>query len=221
MEWSSLQIDPAPRLQPQSGYNPFSTERRYDPLDQTINDYIISSSASVRVPKLPRTGFAPGRVTILPEQPDDSSYNSLGNLWLEIPRLGLKLNIVGVSFKDEDWNLTWLGSQVGYLADTAYPTHAGNTGLTAHAYLADGTPGPFVDLGKLSYGDQIIVHLDGQRYIYEVRENKLVRPNDASVLKHEEYAWLTLLTCKSYSESSDAYQYRVAVRAVLVKVENE
>lgn len=48
-------------------------------------------------------------------------------------------------------------------------THAGNTGLTARAYLADGSPGPFVELGKLSYGDQIIVHLDGQRYVYEVR----------------------------------------------------
>ncbi|MBN2117468.1 MAG: isopeptide-forming domain-containing fimbrial protein [Anaerolineales bacterium] len=217
LEWSSL---PGDISAPQSIFNAASTERRYDPLNPA-DIYIVDSSAMLRTPTLPRTGFAPGRVTLLPEQPADFSYSALGDLWLEIPRLGIKVNIVGVPFKSKDWNLTWLGSQAGYLAGTAYPTHAGNTGLTAHAYLADGSPGPFVDLGKLSYGDQVIVHMSGQRYIYEVRENRLVRPNDLSVLKHEEYPWLTLLTCKGYSDSADAYQYRVAVRAVLVKVENE
>jgi LPXTG-site transpeptidase (sortase) family protein len=217
LEWSSLSGDISA---PQSAFNTASTERRYDPLNPA-DIYIVDSSAMLKTPVLPKTGFAADKVTILPEQPVDFSYNALGNLWLEIPRLEVKLGIVGVPFKTEDWNLTWLGGQVGYLAGTAYPTHDGNTGLTAHAYLADGSPGPFVDLNKLRYGDQIIVHLDGQRYIYEVRENKLVRPNDLSVLKHEEYPWLTLLTCKTYNESAEAYQYRAAVRAVLVKVENE
>jgi LPXTG-site transpeptidase (sortase) family protein len=173
------------------------------------------------VPALPRTGFAPGRVTILPERPSDFAYLALGDLWLEIPRLEVKVNIVGVPFKGEDWTLTWLGSQAGYLEGTAYPTHAGNTGITAHAYLADGSPGPFVDLNQLRYGDQIVIHMGGQRYIYEVRESKLVQPNDLSVLKHEKYPWLTLVTCKAYNESAGAYQFRVSVRAVLVKVESE
>jgi LPXTG-site transpeptidase (sortase) family protein len=221
VEWSSLQIDPAPRLQPQSVYNRFSTERRYDPLDQTVNDYTVASTVEIRVPRLPQTGFAPDKVTVLPEQPTDFSYTALGSLWLEIPRLGIKVDIVGVPFKGEDWNLTWLGSQAGFLAGTAYPTHAGNSGITAHAYLADGSPGPFVDLSKLRYGDQIIIHVSGQRYLYEVRENKLVHPSDLAVLRHEKYPWLTLLTCKSYSEATGSYQFRVAVRAVLVKVENE
>lgn len=110
----------------------------------------------------------------------------------------------------------------GYLAGTAYPTHAGNSGITAHAYLADGTPGPFVNLGQLKYGDQIIVHLDGQRYIYEVRENRLFTPTAvSSVLKHEEYPWLTLITCKTYNETTREYSYRTVVRAVLVSVTDE
>jgi LPXTG-site transpeptidase (sortase) family protein len=221
VEWSSLQIDPALPLQAQSGYNPFSTERRYDPLSQTVNDYTVASTVEIRVPRLPQTGFAPGKMTVLPQQPADFSYLALGDLWLEIPRLGVNVDIVGVPFKVEDWNLTWLGDQAGYLAGTAYPTHAGNTGITAHAYLADGRPGPFVDLNKLRYGDQVIVHIKGQRYIYEVRENKLVRPNDPFVLKHEEHPWLTLITCKTYNEVTGDYQFRVVVRAVLVKVETE
>jgi len=218
LEWSSL---PGDISAPQSIFNAASTERRYDPLNPA-DIYIVNSSALVTVPALPRTGFAPGQLTALAEQPDDFAYNSLGDLWLEIPRLNLKVNVVGVPFKSQkDWNLTWLGSQAGYLEGTAYPTHAGNSGITAHAYLADGSPGPFVDLNKLSYGDQIIVHLGGQHYIYEVRENKLVRPNDLSVLGHEKYPWLTLLTCKSYNEYAGEYLFRVSVRAVLVKVENE
>lgn len=221
VNWSSLQIDPVPHFQAQSVYNALSTERRFNPANQSVDDYVVSSSVSLKAPKLPKTGFAPGKVTSLPEQPADMSYRAMGDLWLEIPRLGIKVNIVGVPYNSDDWNLTWLGNQAGYLEDTAYPTHAGNTGITAHAYLADGTPGPFVDLSKLHYGDQIIIHMGGQRYLYEVRENKLIRPNEASVLKHEEHPWLTLITCKNYNETTGDYQYRVSVRAVLVKVENE
>ena len=139
-----------------------------------------------------------------------------------MPKLGIKVDIVGVPLGEADWNLTWLGSSAGYLDGTAYPTHAGNTGITAHAYLADGTPGPFVKLDSLSYGDQVIVRLGGQKYIFEVRENKQVKPSEVnSVLKHEEYPWLTLITCKSYNETTGQYTYRTVVRAVLVEVVDE
>ena len=230
VEWKSLQIDPTPPpLQSapsvaQSIFNNFSTERRYDPGDLTgVNSYSASSTVTLSVPpRLPKTGFAPNIVTALPEQPSGFKYSALGDLWIEIPRLGIKMDIVGVPFNQEDWNLTWLGRQAGYLAGTAFPTHEGNTGLTAHAYLADGTPGPFANLDKLQYGDQIIIHMSGQKYVYEVREEQLVRPTAvASVLKHEKYAWLTLITCKSYNEQTGDYTYRSVVRAVLVYVIDE
>jgi len=129
---------------------------------------------------------------------------------------------VGVPLDQGEWNLTWLGEQAGYLDGTAYPTHDGNTGITAHAYLADGTPGPFANLDKMSYGDQIIVHLGGQKYVYEVREERLVRPESvAAVLKHEDRPWLTLITCKDYSDYTKDYVYRTVVRAILVSVTSE
>ncbi len=220
MEWSSLQIDPAPHLQSQSPYNQYSTERRYDPLDPAIDDYRVDASAQLRVPHAPLTGFAPHVSTPLPVQPRQKTYQSLGDLWLEIPRLGVKVSIVGVPLgSDNEWDLTWLGNQAGYLNTTAFPTHAGNSVLTGHVYMPNGLPGPFVNLNQLRYGDQIIIHLAGQRYIYQVRENRVLSPNDVSVFKHEEYPWLTLVTCKDYDPRTKAYLQRVAVGAVLVKIE--
>ncbi len=222
VEWSSIQIDPAPHLQPLSTYNQYSTERRYDPLNHAINDYLAASSATLTVPNSPGTGFAPGQITLLPEQPEDEAYQALGDLWLEIPRLGVKISIVGIPLgTDGNWDLTWLSDQAGYLDGTAYPTHAGNSVLTGHVYLADGSPGPFVNLHTLRYGDQIIVHLADQSYIYEVRSDTVTSPNDSSAFKHEIYPWLTLITCKDYDAAKNSYIHRVAVRAVLIKIEND
>ncbi|NOY98395.1 MAG: sortase, partial [Chloroflexi bacterium] len=221
LAWTSLPGTPtAAAGQPpgvQSAYNSASTERRYDPTNQA-DFYGVQSSV---VFSLPETGFAPGRVTIIPQQPRAKAYQDLGALWLEIPRLGVQLPIIGVPLGSDGWDLTWLWDQAGYLEGTAYPTWAGNTAITAHVYLPDGEPGPFVDLHTLQWGDQIILHANGQVYTYEVRETRRVRPNDISVLKHESYDWVTLITCQDYNEAQGTYAYRVVVRAVLLKVEAE
>jgi LPXTG-site transpeptidase (sortase) family protein len=152
--------------------------------------------------------------------PDGFAYAKT-SIWLEVQKLGVKMNIVGVPFDNDKgkWNLTWLNTEAGWLENTAYPTHAGNSAITSHVTLANGLPGPFARLSTLSYGDQIVVHLDGQKYIYEVRDTKRVRPDAVnSVLKHEEHPWLTLITCQSYNEKANEYTYRTVVRAVLVKV---
>jgi len=65
-------------------------------------------------------------------------------------------------------------------------------------------------------GDRILVHAYGTTSVYEIRTVQQVRPEDASPLRHEESAWLTLITCKSYDEKLHAYRDRVVVRAVLV-----
>jgi sortase (surface protein transpeptidase) len=46
-------------------------------------------------------------------------------------------------------------------------------------------------------------------------------PTDSSVLRHEDRAWLTLITCKGYNEDTNNYRLRVAVKAVLIGVEGE
>jgi LPXTG-site transpeptidase (sortase) family protein len=220
--WSSLPIDPTPtgpvHLSP---YNMNATERWYDPSDTAgLNNYGFQDSVTISLPKLPETGFAPGVETTRPIQPDWFSYADLGDFWVEIPQLGVQLPIVGVPLNGEGWNLTWLDEQAGWLEGSAYPTHNGNSVITAHVYDADGQPGPFVNLNKLYWGHKIIVHLGGQKYVYEVREVRTVWPNDKKVFQHEELAWLTMITCKDYNEKTDSYAQRVAVRAILISVED-
>ena len=214
LEWSTL---PGDVSDPQSTFNDLSTERRYDPASPA-DVYQVSASLDITAPQLPATGFAPGRVTALPRQPAELDYVNLSGLWLQIPRLGVGMSIVGIPLMDEGWDLTWLSNQAGWLEGTAYPTWSGNTALTAHAVTPDGLPGPFSRLADLRWGDQVILQAFGQEYVYEVRQARTVRPTDLSVLRHEELDWLTLLTCAVYEESTDSYRARVAVRAVLIEV---
>ena len=236
VEWMSLAIDPRTNP-PLSAYDTIdSTVRYFNTGSGNGDSYGAASSVTISPPghrsngsgpgqyiepgSLPGTGFAPGKLTNIPSQPSSQAYADLGNLWLEIPRLKVKMPIVGIPLnKDGSWDLTWLGDQAGYLNGTAYPTLAGNSVLTAHVYMSNGQPGPFVSLATLQWGDQVIVHFDGQKYIYQVTENKVVLPQDISAIKHETLPWLTLLTCKDYNASTNTYAHRVLVGAVLVKVE--
>jgi LPXTG-site transpeptidase (sortase) family protein len=170
------------------------------------------------VTTLPDTGFAPGVVSPLPVQPPEESYTLLDDLTLSIPKLGVRVPIVGVPQSGSSWNVDWLWNQAGWLNGTAFPTWTGNSVITGHVYLPSGLPGPFVNLYNLSFNDTVIVAFGGRQYIYKVRSVLLVRPGDLSILRHETLSWLTLITCRSYSESSDSYRWRVAVRSVLMEV---
>jgi LPXTG-site transpeptidase (sortase) family protein len=168
---------------------------------------------------LPATGFSPNYTTILPVQPDKKAYADMRDFWLEIPRLQVEVPIVGVPLIDNVWDVSWLGNQAGWLNGTAFPTHAGNSVISAHVYDASGKPGPFVHLDSLVWGDQVIVHAFGQQYVYSVRESVLASPGAvSSVIRHEEYPWLTLITCQGYDEASNSYRTRVVVRAVQVEI---
>jgi LPXTG-site transpeptidase (sortase) family protein len=229
--WTSLPgIPPSPIGNPpgQQNNNIFSTERDYDPGDP-INVYGVSStlvlggagtgSSNTLRADLPNAGFAPSVKTDLSNVPHES-YTALANeIWLEVPSLGVKMTIVGVPLRSGGWNVAWLGRQAGWLEGSAFPTLKGNSVLTGHVVLASGLPGPFVNLGSLKFGDQVIVHANGQKFVYEIRSNKIVTPSDSSVFRHEEQSWLTLITCKDFDEETGRYLKRIAVRAVLVKVE--
>ena len=170
------------------------------------------------VEELPGTGFAPGAVTSLPGQPADLRYSS-EVLMLEIPAINVRMAVVGVPQSGKGWDVTWLGSGAGWLNGTAYPTWLGNSVITGHVWDAYNNPGPFAQVKTLKYSDEVRIHAGGQVYVYSVRENRVVQPDDTqSVLKHEEKAWVTLLTCEDYNARLDSYANRRIVRAVLVKV---
>ncbi len=165
---------------------------------------------------IPLTGFAPGQITALTSP--KPQYTGL-NLQLIIPAISVDQAIVGVSQQNDTWDVSWLGNNVGYLYGTAFPTWEGNSVLTGHAYNSDGLPGVFVNLEKLKWGDQVIIRMGDQDYVYEVREVKIISVSDDEyVFKHEEKAWLTLVTCKGFDEAAGVYKFRTVIKAVLMRV---
>lgn len=96
----------------------------------------------------------------------------------------------------------WAGGCSRAVEGTAYPTPKGNSALTAHVTLPNGRPGPFALLGDLHWGDHVVVHAYGIQYIYEVRTVARVSASNLSSLGHKDQAWLTLITCRTYNETS-------------------
>ncbi|QYK51698.1 MAG: sortase [Anaerolineales bacterium] len=167
---------------------------------------------------LPATGFAPGAVTRLAEQPAALAY-AASDLVLSIPKLGVELNIVGVPQGVNGWDVSWLSSsQAGYLYGTSFPTWEGNSVLTAHVWNADNRPGPFHDLKDLQHGDRFTITAYGYSYVYEVRSNQLVLPSSLTALGDSPYNLITLITCESFDAVSGNYRYRRAVQAVLLEI---
>jgi len=182
--------------------------------------FTVTSSADTGIPTatLPATGFAPGVITTLPEQPDSAAYADSG-MTLEIPSLGITMPITGVPLGADGWDVTWLGQSAGYLEGSAFPTRTGNTVLTGHVWDSWNQPGPFAELRTLHHGDTILIQAWGSTYTYEVRENRLLFPRSVdAAFEHEEYDWVTLLTCEFFDPMQNSYLLRRAVRAVLVDV---
>ena len=165
---------------------------------------------------IPVTGFAPGMVTQL-DIASHPIYDAT-SLTIQIPVLKVNTSIVGVESKQGNWDVSWLQNQVGWLNGTAYPTWKGNSVLTAHVVNADGKPGVFSKLKSLGVGEYIFVSSAGYRYTYKVVTNAIVEPTDASVMKHENKSFLTLITCDSYDETTGTYLHRVVIGATLVDV---
>ncbi len=193
-------------------------------VDLTYNLTVGSASARASTEKkLPKTGFAPNRVTSLPAQPASLAYTKMSGLWLEIPSQKVQVKVVGVPEVKNNWDVSWLGSDAGWLNGTAYPTWSGNSVITAHVTDAKGQPGPFANLKNLYYGNKIVVHQFGEKYTFEVRQSRMVFPDTtAYAFEHlSGKSYLTLITCQGYNFLTKDYMFRRVVRAVLISVAAE
>jgi LPXTG-site transpeptidase (sortase) family protein len=149
---------------------------------------------------------------------DNRPVYATTGLVIDIPVLKINTAIVGVESNNGKWDVSWLQNQAGWLNGTAYPTWSGNSVLTGHVANTDGKPGVFAKLKNLGVGEYIFIYNGGYRYTYQVLSNEYVQPTDASVVRHEEKSFLTLVTCDTYDEKTGTYLRRVAVRAKLVDV---
>ena len=126
---------------------------------------------------------------------------------MDIPSLTVAFPIVCVPPTDGGWEVSWLGDQAGWLNGTSFPTHAGNSVISAHVYGADGSPEPFLRLNTPGWGDQGLVHAYGQEYVYEVRDSQLGATRMVSVvISPEKLPWLTAITCQGYELVSNSYR---------------
>lgn len=173
------------------------------PADEAVSGFLI-----------PVTGFRPNAITEL-DQAARPLYASLG-FRIEIPVIKVDTSIAGVQIKKGGWDVDWLQNQVGWLNGTAYPTWKGNSVLTAHVVNADGKSGVFSRLKYLGQGEYIFVYNANYRYTYKVVSNQNVDTGDVSAFRHEDEAYLTLITCDIYDEKTGEYLQRVVVRARLV-----
>jgi LPXTG-site transpeptidase (sortase) family protein len=166
---------------------------------------------------LPETGFSPKTQLRATHRATSSTAQNDG-VRLEIPTLGVEAAIVGVPRTNNDWDVQWLGDQIGYLEGSAYPTWLGNTVLAGHVNRPNGQPGSFSRLTTLKWGDEIVIYANGQPHVYAVREVFQTSPYDLEVLdRSDDYDWLTLITCRQYDPEIETYQERTVVVAVRIK----
>lgn len=188
----------------------------------SLFELFIRAQEETDVQILPSTGFHPNRLSQPGPQPAQKAYSELDQVWVEIPALKVKTAVLGVPTADGTWDVSWLANQLGWLEGSAFPGLEGNSVLTGHVYDANGKPGVLVGLRGLKWGDTIIVHAFGMRYTYMVQSvEAFVSPKNLSVLRHEDSAWLTLITCQGYDPNRDEYRWRSVVRAALAAVEAE
>ena len=82
---------------------------------------------------------------------------------------------------------------IGHFEDSAMPGEVGNFAVAAHntSRYSDA----FKNLHKLVSGDEVILESKDKKFIYEVKENFIVNPEQVEVLDDTDTATITLITC--------------------------
>ncbi len=125
---------------------------------------------------------APVPATGMPAAADEGMGSNLVGL-LEIPRLRLSTPVV-----EGDDNRALRGT-AGHLSDTPRPWEKGNSAIAAHR------DGLFRPLRYIRIGDDVRLQTPHGELLYRVKDTRIVRPTDLSVLDQKGDQTLTLITC--------------------------
>jgi len=137
-----------------------------------------------------------------------------------IPTLKINASVVSKPYSELSWDLTTLGQDVALLGNIPNQTSANNVIMAGHVTVRNGSNGPFRYLWKLVPGDQVQLQDDNFTYIYVVREQVLVYPDDTEVLEDSQTPQLTLITCATWDEETLSYLRRRVIVADLERVES-
>ena len=136
---------------------------------------------------------------------------------LIVPALDLDRPVVPVLIKDGAWELEALTDDIGWLTTTGEQP-GGDLAMTlaGHVNISLGRSGPFLRLGELDPGDQVIYRRLGTDYVYAVVGQETVKPEDVQRLYVQDGEKLLLVTCSSWSYFWGHYALRIIVTTELV-----
>ena len=133
----------------------------------------------------------------LPTPTPVASFDPTAPAKIVIPKIGTQAPI--------SWNVAEdqipakLLEGVVHSQGTALPGEPGNVFITGHSSYYSWSSSPYKDvfalLEKLAPGDQIYIESQGKTFTYEVKETKVVSPEDVSVMEKTANNQLTLMTC--------------------------
>lgn len=124
-----------------------------------------------------------------------------------VPKIGKNIPLVDVELsKNVDFDhmenifMKELEKGVIRYPGTARPGENGNAFVFGHSsnfpWMKGAYNQVFALLDKLTYGDEVIVYYNQKKYVYVIREKKIVKPGDVKVLNRDpERKELSLMTC--------------------------
>ncbi len=125
-----------------------------------------------------------------------------------IPKIGKNIPLVEIENRDvgsvnelHDIFMEELEDGIVRYPGSALPGEAGNSFIFGHSSNFPWLPGDYNEvfalLDRVVYNDEIIVYYDQKKYTYKVREKRVVRPGDTSVLRNQnkDRKLITLMTC--------------------------
>jgi LPXTG-site transpeptidase (sortase) family protein len=140
--------------------------------------------------------------------------------YLTIPKLKINAEIITVPIHEQSWDVTQLGHNVGWLAQTG--THPGDDlamVFAAHmTFPTDATleQGAFAELQYATYGTEIIYQSEESDYVYTVSQISRVPPEAIEALFLADGNSILLVTCTDWHPASRTYENRLIVRATRV-----
>ena len=124
-------------------------------------------------------------------------------------RIGLDAIVVELWGLDDAENLK---RGPGHIPSTAFPGQSGNCVISGHRTTYGA---PFRNIEQLVPGDEIVLLTAENRYVYEVYEQRIVRPTDLTVLEQTGEPKLTLTACHPWYSAAQ----RIVVISRLVRSE--
>jgi LPXTG-site transpeptidase (sortase) family protein len=174
--------------------------------------YVALGSAQSGSDLVPTEQAPTPTVRIVEDEPPTGS--------LVIPLLDVDQPLVTVPVNGQEWDLSTLGTDVGWLQTTG--THPGDDlamVFIGHVTLpAPGGAGPFLNLAELKLGDIVEYRSRDKTYVYQVKTREIVSPDHINRLYVADGNRLLLVTCTGYNPLAREYDLRLVVEAVLTNI---